>query len=93
MSTSIAVVGDATDHGGQIITGSDTHKIKGQAIARLHDLVDCPKKYSGGRRHGVNKIIEGHPTISVGGRPVALHGYQTECGCRLISSSTAKAGR
>jgi len=86
MSTSIAVVGDTTDHGGRIITGSETHTIRGKKIARLHDLVDCPL-------HGINKIVEGHPTIRVGGRQVALHGHRTECGCRLIAASTAKVGR
>ncbi|AJK45866.1 PAAR domain-containing protein [Burkholderia plantarii] len=93
MSISIAVVGDATDHGGRIITGSDTHKIGGKKIARLHDLVDCPKTYPDGRPHGINKIIEAHPTLSVGGRNVALHGHRTECGCSLIAGSTAKVGR
>jgi len=34
MSISIAVVGDATDHGGRIISGSDTHTINGKKIAR-----------------------------------------------------------
>jgi len=93
MSISIAVVGDTTDHGGRIITSSDTHKIGGKKIARLHDLVDCPETYPDGRPHGINKIIEAHPTLSVGGRYVALHGHRTECGCRLIAASTAKVGR
>jgi len=93
MSISIAAVGDTTDHGGRIITGSDTHKIGGKKIARLHDLVDCPETYPDGRPHGINKIIEAHPTLSVGGRYVALHGHRTECGCRLIAASTAKVGR
>lgn len=93
MSIRIAVVGDATDHGGRIISGSDTHKINGKKIARLHDLVDCPQKYPDGRPHGINKIIEAHPTITVGGRRVALHNHATECGCKLIAVSTAKVGR
>jgi uncharacterized Zn-binding protein involved in type VI secretion len=93
MSISIVVVGDKTDHGGRVITGSDTHKLHGKKIARVHDLVDCPKNYSDGRPHGVNKIIEAHATITVGGRRVALHGHRTECGCRLIANSTAKVGR
>ena len=93
MSTSIAVVGDETDHGGRVVTGSDTHKIRGKKIARLHDLVDCPEKDPDGRPHGINQIIEAHPTLSVGGRYVALHGHRTECGCKLIATSTAKVGR
>lgn len=93
MSTSIAVVGDATGHGGRIITGSETHQIRGKKVARLYDLVDCPAIYPDGRPHGVNRIIEAHPTLSMGGRHVALHGHRTECGCRLIAAATVKVGR
>lgn len=92
MSLPIAVLGDSTDHGGRIITGSDSHEISGKPIARLHDLVDCPKRYPDGRPHGVNKIIEAHPTLTVGGIRVALHGHHTECGCSLISSTVARIG-
>jgi uncharacterized Zn-binding protein involved in type VI secretion len=92
MSLPIAVLGDATDHGGRIITGSNTHRVKGKAVARLHDLVDCPQRYPDGCPHGVNKIIEAHPTLSVGGVRVALHGHRTECGCALVSSTVARVG-
>ena len=92
MSLSIAVVGDATDHGGRIITGSATHTIDGKPIARLHDLVNCPQRYPDGRPHGVNKITEAHSTLTVGGMPVALHGHRTECGCTLVSHSVASIG-
>ncbi|MEC5406256.1 PAAR domain-containing protein [Paraburkholderia sp. MPAMCS5] len=85
MSLSIAVLGDRTDHGGKIVTASDTHMINGKPIARLHDLVECPE-------HGVNRIIEAHPTLMVGGIRVALHGHHTECGCALISSTVARVG-
>jgi len=54
MSVPIAVLGDDTDHGGRIISGSDTHKIGGKPIARLYDLVDCPARYPDGRSHGIN---------------------------------------
>jgi uncharacterized Zn-binding protein involved in type VI secretion len=40
----------------------------------------------------VNKIIEAHPTLTVGGIRVALHGHHTECGCSLISSTVARIG-
>lgn len=92
MSRGLVVVGDATDHGGRVISGSDNSSINGRPIARLFDLVDCPKSYPGGRPHGVNKIVEGHSTVTVDGRPVALHGHRTECGCTLISSSSAFVG-
>jgi uncharacterized Zn-binding protein involved in type VI secretion len=40
----------------------------------------------------VNKIIEAHPTFTIGGKQVALHGHHTECGCTLIASVTASVG-
>ncbi|HDR9834590.1 TPA: PAAR domain-containing protein [Burkholderia multivorans] len=92
MSLPIAVLGDRTDHGGRIITGSTTHTIGGKPVARLHDLVECPRCYPDGRPHGVNRIIEAHPTLTVGGRRVALHGHRTECGCVLIGSTVARVG-
>ncbi|CAG9242618.1 conserved hypothetical protein [Burkholderia diffusa] len=92
MALQIIVVGDGTSHGGRVVTGSDTHLIGGKGIARLHDLVECPQQYPDGRPHGVNRIIDAHPTFAVGGRRVALHGHCTECGCTLIGSSTASIG-
>jgi len=89
MPLHIITVGDDTDHGGKVITGSPTHSIAGRAIARLGDLVDCPKRYPGGRLHGVNPIVEGHPSYSVDGKPVAVDGNQTDCGCKLIGSVSA----
>ncbi|WP_321800310.1 PAAR domain-containing protein [Burkholderia sp. BCC1988] len=92
MAMQIIVVGDLTSHGGRVISGSDTHNVGGKRIARLFDLVDCPQKYSDGRPHGINKIIEAHPTFTIGGVRVALHGHHTECGCALIGSTTACVG-
>ena len=92
MALQIIVVGDATSHGGRVITGSEIHTIEGKPIARLNDLVDCPEKYPDGRPHGVNKIIEAHSTFTIGDEHVALHGHRTECGCTLIGSTTANVG-
>jgi uncharacterized Zn-binding protein involved in type VI secretion len=92
MALQIIVVGDLTSHGGRVISGSDTHSIGDRSIARLFDLVDCPKKYPDGRPHGINKIIEAHPTFTIGNERVALHGHHTECGCTLIGSTTATIG-
>ncbi|ACC76024.1 PAAR domain-containing protein [Paraburkholderia phymatum] len=92
MSLLIIRVGDSTDHGGEVITGSPTHKLGGKPIARLNDLVECPQRYPDGRPHGVNRIIEAHPTFAVGGVRVALHGHHTECGCALIGSSVGSIG-
>jgi uncharacterized Zn-binding protein involved in type VI secretion len=82
----IIVVGDATDHGGKVISGSSVHTIDGISIARLGDTVDCPQHYPGGKPHGVNKIVTAHPAVKVGGVAVAVEDCVTECGCKLIGS-------
>jgi uncharacterized Zn-binding protein involved in type VI secretion len=87
MGKKIIVIGDATDHGGTVISGSGNHTIMGKGIARLGDSVDCPK-----RSHGVNKIIEGDGSYLVDGLPVALEGHKTECGCALIGSMASTQG-
>lgn len=49
MSLKIITVGDKTDHGGTVISGSPNHDIRGRAIARLGDSVACPQSYPGGK--------------------------------------------
>ncbi|MBB1633651.1 MULTISPECIES: PAAR domain-containing protein [Cupriavidus] len=92
MSLRIITVGDDTDHDGKVISGSPTHTINGKPIARLGDQVDCPQRYPDGRPHGINKIIEAHPTFTVGDVPAAVEGCRTECGCKLIGSESASVG-
>lgn len=74
-------LGDATNHGGKVISASSTTIIKGKAVARVGDLVSCPKK-----GHGVNPIIEGESGFKDQGKDIALDGHHTACGCTLISS-------
>lgn len=88
----IIVVGDSTDHGGKVISGSLLHTVDGIPTARLGDEVDCPQHYPSGQPHGVNKIVTAHPTVKVGGVSVAVEGCVTECGCKLIGSKRARAG-
>lgn len=92
MALQIIIVGDRTSHGGHVISGSKVHLIGDKGIARLFDLVECPKHYSDGRPHGINKIVEAHATFTIGGERVALHGHHTECGCTLVGSSSASIG-
>ncbi|MFS2017175.1 PAAR domain-containing protein [Massilia sp. CT11-108] len=89
MPLKIIVVGDSTDHGGKVISGSPSHDVDGKPIARLGDQVDCPQCYPGGKPHGINKIITAHATLSVGGIAVAVEGCVSECGCKLIGSRRA----
>ena len=75
-----------------MISGSPKHDIRGRAIARLGDKVDCPQLYPGGKPHGVNKIITAHDILTVDGVHVAVEGCITECGCKLIGSLPATIG-
>jgi uncharacterized Zn-binding protein involved in type VI secretion len=85
MALPIIRLGDKNTHNGVVISASPVHTILGKGIARVGDMVNCPK--SG---HGTNPIVEGSPTFTIDGRQVALHGHRSACGCALIASlSTA----
>lgn len=81
MALPIVRLGDATSHGGKVVTASATHLIRGIGIARVGDMITCPIP-----GHGVNTIVEGSATYLIGGRMVALHGHRCACSCTLISS-------
>ncbi len=81
MALPIVRLGDKTSHGGVVISASSTHTIDNIGIARVGDQVRCPKP-----GHGVNDIVEGCATYTIGGRKVALHGHLCACGCTLIAS-------
>ncbi|QBR03328.1 PAAR domain-containing protein [Paraburkholderia pallida] len=75
---SIILLGDVTDHAGQVITGAPATKYAGHPVARVGDLVSCPL-------HGNNAIV-GSSTFNVDGQPVALEGMHSACGSTLIAS-------
>jgi uncharacterized Zn-binding protein involved in type VI secretion len=75
-------LGDATDHGGEVITASETMRIKGIPVARKGDEVKCPQHPN----VNPNLILEGDPRITDKGVPVARQGHKATCGCSLISS-------
>lgn len=77
-------LGDKTDHGGTVISASETFICFGKGVARVGDMVTCP--ITG---HGVTPIVEGHPTFTDKGKPVAFDGHRAACGCKLISSLPA----
>jgi uncharacterized Zn-binding protein involved in type VI secretion len=82
MGRPFIVKGDRTSHGGEVVSGSPFTDIEGKAVARIGDLVTCPKK-----GHGpVTRIVTGDPTDIIDGQPVARHGDVTACGAMLISS-------
>lgn len=75
-------VGDDTDHGGKVKTGSDTMRFEGRYVARKGDQVSCP-------RHpdvSPNVIEEGDTSMTDEGIPIARDGHRATCGCHLISS-------
>ena len=72
--------GDATSHGGAILTGSDRVKVKGRRAARIGDGVSCPI-------HGDNEVVEGSDRMMDGARALSRGGDHTQCGAVLIASS------
>ncbi|MEM5367069.1 PAAR domain-containing protein [Paraburkholderia azotifigens] len=75
-------LGDTTDHGGEVITASETMRYDGRRVARKGDLVTCPLHPA----VNPNVILEGDENITDAGVPVARDGHHARCGCRLISS-------
>lgn len=78
----VIVLGDRTDHGGEVIEASGVTDTHGRRIARVGDKVTCPKKGHG----GTTIIATGDQSFIVDGKPVAYHGCKTACGATLISS-------
>ena len=78
MSKQIAVLGDATNYGGRIITASGQGYCGMDGVALLGDLVSCPKCNSTGR------IIEGANNFIIDGKPVAYDGCIVACKCTPV---------
>lgn len=79
----LIVLGDRTDHGGEVIEASGVTDTYGKRIARIGDKVHCPKK-----GHGTTVIVEGDLTFVIDGQGAAYHGCRTSCGAILISSQS-----
>lgn len=76
--------GDTTDHGGKVLNCSSDHKVDGRNIARLGDMVSCPKC------GGVYPIVQILPRgMNMGGRHPAFEGDKTACGATLIASQSS----
>ena len=75
-------LGDLTSHGGKVVVASATSSVNGLAVARKGDACVCPIP-----GHSTCVIIEGDPSVLIGGVPVAFHGHKTSCGASLISSA------
>lgn len=77
------VLGDKTDHGGEVIEASGVTDTHGKRIARVGDKVQCPKK-----GHGTTEIVTGDLSMLIDGKAVAYHGCRTSCGAMLISGQS-----
>lgn len=75
-------LGDATSHGGTVVSATSNFLVMGRPVARLGDKCTCPKK---GHHNCV--IVEGDTAWTIDGMPVALEGHKISCGAVLISSS------
>ena len=78
MTKQVAVLGDATNYGGRIITASGNGYCGMDGVALLGDLVSCPKCRSTGR------IIEGADNFIIDGKPVAYDGCIVACKCTPV---------
>nr|WP_318384002.1 PAAR domain-containing protein [uncultured Enterobacter sp.] len=72
-------IGDKTTHGGTVLEGNAGVIFQGKAVSTLMDKVSCPA-------HGLTYIIEADAGSAIMGKPIALHGHQCGCGCKLITS-------
>lgn len=71
--------GDRTTHGGTVVSADPTYSIYGKNVARVGDLVECP------RCKGSFPIVSGAPTVQ-SGKSIARQDDVTKCGAKLIAS-------
>lgn len=85
MRAALIVLGDTTDHGGTVISAAPAAMAGGKPVARIGDMVDCP------RCQGTFPIVQGNPAMIFDGAAAAYHGCAVACGARLIASQSAMA--
>ncbi len=78
MTSSIAMLGDLTSHGGRIITASTTRKVEGNFVARFGDICTCPI-------HGITMITTITQVMPVTDSRLTAHdGAKTACGATIL---------
>lgn len=81
MSRMWIVQGDVTSSGGRLITSSPFTDIDGKGVGRFSDKATCPL------HKGTFPIVGGcDPTTIIDGQPVALHGAELACGCKMLAT-------
>jgi uncharacterized Zn-binding protein involved in type VI secretion len=76
----LIVQGDKTSHGGTVVGGSSLSYCDDKPIARIGDMVSCPKC------RGIFPIVEGDQFFIIDDAAVSYHGCKTACGATLISN-------
>ena len=87
MGKPVARLGDTTNHGGTIVTGSTGTIVNGKPVARMGDLHACPRK-----GHGLTRIVSGSTTTLIEGKPTARMGDTTGCGAVIVTASPDTTG-
>jgi uncharacterized Zn-binding protein involved in type VI secretion len=72
--------GDASSHGGVVLSGASKVTIVGAPAARVGDSHSCPL-----RGHGTTPIASGSGKVTIQGAPAARTGDTTGCGASLIA--------
>lgn len=75
--------GDASTHGGTVISGCGKVLIVGQPAARLGDAHSCPQPY-----HGTTPIVSASSKVTICGAPAARQGDVAACGASLVSGQS-----
>ena len=75
-----ARVSDQCTHNAVVMTGSPTSQIDNLPVARLNDLIYCPK-------HGVNPIISVLPMTQIDNLSAAHVQAIAQCGAVIITGS------
>lgn len=75
--------GDASSHGGTVISGASKVTIVGAPAARVGDSHSCPLQ-----GHGVKPIVSGSGKVTIQGAPAARTGDATGCGASLIAGQS-----
>ncbi|MFZ4529903.1 MAG: PAAR domain-containing protein [Undibacterium curvum] len=76
----VARLGDATSHGGRIITASSACPVMGIVAALEGDMTICPKC------KGTYPILPTPGAGTMNGKTFAHHNTETACGATLIAS-------
>ncbi|MFK0376413.1 PAAR domain-containing protein [Pandoraea sp. NPDC090278] len=76
----LAYEGDATTHGGTVLSGTERITVNGRRAAHVGARVSCPI-------HGENEIVEGNRRMKFGTTLLSCDGHRTRCGAHLIASS------